>query len=92
MPQPTSSARPVCGHRGRRCAVTAGGTVLMHSAVQLLELGAIILALGLLGALAVRFSISAIPLYLLAGLAFGTGGILPLTTSEDFVAIGAEVG
>ncbi|MEU6039975.1 cation:proton antiporter [Actinomadura sp. NPDC047616] len=64
----------------------------MHSAVQLIELGAIILALGLLGAVAVRFSISAIPLYLVAGLAFGSGGVLPLTTSEEFVSIGAEVG
>ncbi|ETK34104.1 cation:proton antiporter [Microbispora sp. ATCC PTA-5024] len=64
----------------------------MHAAVQLIELGAIILALGLLGAAAVRFSVSAIPLYLLAGLAFGAGGILPLTTSEEFVSVGAEVG
>ncbi|RKS73600.1 potassium/proton antiporter membrane subunit (CPA2 family) [Actinomadura pelletieri DSM 43383] len=64
----------------------------MSSAVQLIELGAIILALGLLGAVSVRFSISPIPLYLIAGLAFGSGGILPLTTSEDFVSIGAEVG
>ncbi|NVI87254.1 cation:proton antiporter [Actinomadura sp. BRA 177] len=64
----------------------------MHSAVQLIELGAIILALGLLGAISVRFSISPIPLYLIAGLAFGAGGILPLTTSEEFVSIGAEVG
>ncbi|WP_021596288.1 cation:proton antiporter [Actinomadura welshii] len=64
----------------------------MHTAVQLIELGAIILALGLLGAVSVRFSISPIPLYLIAGLAFGSGGILPLTTSEDFVATGAEVG
>ncbi|WP_067802704.1 cation:proton antiporter [Actinomadura formosensis] len=64
----------------------------MHSAVQLIELGAIILALGLLGAVSVRFSISPIPLYLIAGLAFGSGGILPLTTSEDFVSVGAEVG
>ncbi|WP_460362245.1 cation:proton antiporter [Actinocorallia lasiicapitis] len=64
----------------------------MHSAVQLIEIGAIVLALGLLGAVAVRFSISAIPLYLIAGLAFGAGGILPLGTSEDFVATGAEVG
>jgi K+:H+ antiporter subunit KhtU len=64
----------------------------MHSAVQLIELGAIILGLGLLGAVSVRFSISPIPLYLLAGLAFGSGGILPLTTSEEFVSVGAEVG
>jgi len=59
---------------------------------QLIELGAIILSLGMLGALSVRFSISPIPLYLLAGLAFGAGGILPLTTSEEFVSVGAEVG
>ncbi|RFS82336.1 cation:proton antiporter [Actinomadura spongiicola] len=64
----------------------------MGSAVQLIELGAIILALGLLGAVSVRFSISPIPLYLIAGLAFGSGGILPLGASEDFVSVGAEVG
>ncbi|MBT2212212.1 cation:proton antiporter [Actinomadura sp. NEAU-AAG7] len=64
----------------------------MHSTLQLIELGAIILALGMLGAISVRFSISPIPLYLIAGLAFGSGGVYPLTTSEDFVATGAEVG
>ncbi|MEU8120463.1 cation:proton antiporter [Spirillospora sp. NPDC049024] len=64
----------------------------MHAATQLIELGAIVLALGLLGAMAVRFSISPIPLYLVAGLAFGSGGILPLGASEEFVALGAEVG
>ena len=64
----------------------------MHTTSQLIELGAIILGLGLLGAVSVRFSISPIPLYLLAGLAFGSGGVLPLDTSEEFVATGAEVG
>ncbi|SBT93087.1 monovalent cation:H+ antiporter-2, CPA2 family [Streptomyces sp. DI166] len=33
-----------------------------------------------------------IPLYLLAGLAFGHGGILPLQASEEFTATGAEIG
>ncbi|GAA3779899.1 cation:proton antiporter [Streptomyces phyllanthi] len=65
----------------------------MHSsAVFLIEFGAIILGLGLLGRLAGRFQLSPIPLYLLAGLAFGEGGLLPLGTSEEFVAIGAEIG
>lgn len=32
------------------------------------------------------------PLYLLAGLAFGEGGLLPLGASEEFTAIGAEIG
>ncbi|MFI1567123.1 cation:proton antiporter [Streptomyces sp. NPDC020490] len=65
----------------------------MHSsAVFLIEFGAIILALGLLGRLAGRFRFSPVPLYLLAGLAFGQGGLLPLDTSGEFVAIGAEIG
>ncbi|MFE4420808.1 cation:proton antiporter [Streptomyces sp. NPDC056817] len=65
----------------------------MHSsAVFLIEFGAIILGLGLLGRFAGRFQFSPIPLYLLAGLAFGQGGLLPLDTSEEFVAIGAEIG
>ncbi|AQW50852.1 cation:proton antiporter [Streptomyces violaceusniger] len=65
----------------------------MHSsAVFLIEFGAVILGLGLLGRLAGRFQFSPIPLYLLAGLAFGEGGLLPLGTSEQFVATGAEIG
>ena len=35
---------------------------------------------------------SPIPLYLMAGLAFGEGGIVPLVTAESFVFVGAEVG
>ncbi|WP_346012509.1 cation:proton antiporter [Streptomyces sp. SID3343] len=64
----------------------------MHSAIFLIEFGAIILGLGLLGRVAGRLRFSPIPLYLLAGLAFGEGGLLPLGTSEEFVAIGAEIG
>ncbi|WP_329026390.1 cation:proton antiporter [Streptomyces sp. NBC_00690] len=65
----------------------------MHNTTELLiELGAIILALGLLGRLAGRVGFSPIPLYLLAGLAFGHGGILPLQASEEFTATGAEIG
>ncbi|MFE6552733.1 cation:proton antiporter [Streptomyces sp. NPDC057746] len=65
----------------------------MHNtAAMLIELGVIILALGLLGRLAGRVGFSPIPLYLMAGLAFGHGGILPLRASEEFVATGAEIG
>nr|WP_206322040.1 cation:proton antiporter [Streptomyces sp. HNM0575] len=59
---------------------------------MLIELGAIILALGLLGRFAGRIGFSPIPLYLLAGLAFGHGGMLPLTATEEFIATGAEIG
>lgn len=63
-----------------------------HSSLVLVELGAVILSLGLLGALSVRVGISPIPLYLIAGLAFGDGGLVPLATSEEFIATGAEIG
>jgi CPA2 family monovalent cation:H+ antiporter-2 len=58
----------------------------------LIELGVVILGLGLLGALALRAGISPIPLYLLAGLAFGDGGVLPLGASAEFISAGAEIG
>jgi len=64
----------------------------VHGSVLLVELGAVILSLGILGALANRFGISPIPLYLIAGLAFGEGGVLPLATSEEFISTGAEIG
>ncbi len=65
----------------------------MHeTTVLLIEVGALLLLLGLLGRLSRRFGLSPIPLYLLAGVAFGTGGILPLTASEEFFAVGAEIG
>lgn len=65
----------------------------MHDTTALLvELGAVLLALGILGRIAWRFGFSPIPLYLLAGLAFGHGGLLPLAASEEFVATGAEIG
>jgi CPA2 family monovalent cation:H+ antiporter-2 len=63
-----------------------------ETAILFLEFGAVLLGLGLLGALALRGGISPIPLYLVAGLAFGTGGVLPLATSEEFISVGAELG
>ncbi len=64
----------------------------MHGATLLLELGGVILGLGILGRLAGRLGLSAIPLYLLAGLAFGEGGLLPLVTAQEFIEVGAEIG
>ncbi|MFD7731505.1 cation:proton antiporter [Kitasatospora phosalacinea] len=64
----------------------------MHTATVFIELGAIILTLGLLGRIGSRYGLSPIPLYLLGGLAFGHGGLLPLSASEEFVATGAEIG
>ncbi|HSL06353.1 MAG TPA: cation:proton antiporter [Pseudonocardiaceae bacterium] len=64
----------------------------MNTARLLLELGAVLFALGTLGRLAGRIGLSPIPLYLLAGLAFGTGGLLPLDAPEGFFTTGSQVG
>lgn len=64
----------------------------MHAAQLLLELGAVLFGLGLLGRVAVRLGMSPIPLYLLAGLAFGTGGLLPLTAPDRFFEVGSQIG
>ena len=58
----------------------------------LLELGAAIVGLAVLARLATRFGFSAIPLYLLAGLAFGNGGLAPLNFSQSFIHTGAQIG
>src|SRR6266513_334773 len=57
-----------------------------------IELGAVIVGLAILARLANRLGFSAIPLYLLAGLAFGNGGLAPLDVSQSFIRIGAEIG
>jgi CPA2 family monovalent cation:H+ antiporter-2 len=62
------------------------------TALELIELGAVFFALGLLGRLAGRIGLSPIPLYLLGGLFFGTGGVIPLAGIEDFTALAGEVG
>jgi monovalent cation:H+ antiporter-2, CPA2 family len=57
-----------------------------------IELGTATIGLALLGRLASRWGFSSIPLYLIAGLAFGNGGLAPLNLSKDFIQIGAEIG
>src|SRR3954468_1903216 len=58
----------------------------------LIELGAAVLGLAVLARIANRWGFSAIPLYLLAGLAFGRGGIAPLNLSGSFIHVGADIG
>lgn len=46
------------------------------SRALLFELGVLLAVLAVLGAVARRFALSPIPVYLLAGLSLGNGGIL----------------
>lgn len=64
----------------------------MRTSLVLIELGAVVVGLAIMARVASRFGFSAIPLYLLAGLAFGEGGLLPLVTAERFIETGAEIG
>jgi monovalent cation:H+ antiporter-2, CPA2 family len=57
-----------------------------------IELGTAIIAMAILARLASRWGLSAIPLYLLSGLAVGNGGIAPLNLSKSFIEVGAEIG
>ena len=66
----------------------AGG----DAAVAFIELGAVAIVLALLARLAGRFGLTAIPLYLLAGLAVGEGGIAPLDVSADFIRLAGDIG
>ncbi|EUA19490.1 sodium/hydrogen exchanger family protein [Mycobacterium xenopi 3993] len=58
----------------------------------LLQLGALLTALALLGALARRYALSPIPVYLLAGLALGNGGFAPVPAAGQFISTGAPIG
>jgi hypothetical protein len=57
-----------------------------------IELGLAVVGLALLARLANKWGFSAIPLYLLAGLIFGKGGLAPLKLTEDFIRTGAKIG
>ncbi|OBH92403.1 cation:proton antiporter [Mycobacterium sp. E2733] len=58
----------------------------------LLELGALLAMLAVVGAVARRFALSPIPVYLLAGLSLGKGGILPLAAGGQFITTSAPIG
>ncbi|HUQ63827.1 MAG TPA: cation:proton antiporter [Acidimicrobiales bacterium] len=63
-----------------------------NAGLVFIELGAIGVMLAVLARLAGRLRITAIPLYLVAGLAFGRGGIAPLDVSADFLELASEIG
>ncbi len=65
----------------------------MHTtALTLIELGAILLFLGILGRLAGRIGLSPIPLYLIGGLFFGHGGFIELEGVIEFSEVASEIG
>jgi CPA2 family monovalent cation:H+ antiporter-2 len=70
--------------------VPAAGT--SEAALAFVEIGAVVLALSILSRFAGRIGITAVPLYLIAGLVVGDGGIVTLDLGEEFISIAAEIG
>lgn len=64
----------------------------MDVSALLLELGLLFLALAVLGVGARRLGLSPIPFVLVAALALGDGGVIPLDTAEPFLTAAAEIG
>ncbi|MGA0856833.1 MAG: cation:proton antiporter [Candidatus Nanopelagicales bacterium] len=61
-------------------------------ALPLIEIGGALLLLGLVAYGAARIGVSAVPFFLITGLAFGNGGFVEIQVSEDFFNIGAQIG
>jgi len=76
-----------CWGRDLSLAAAAG-----DAALAFIELGAVAIALAVLARLAGRWGLTAIPFYLLAGLAVGEGGLAPLDVSADFISLAGDIG
>jgi CPA2 family monovalent cation:H+ antiporter-2 len=63
-----------------------------HVSTLLLELGLLFLGLSVLGLAARWVGLSPVPFFLVAGLALGDGGVLPIDTAQPFIAAAAEIG
>ena len=68
-------------------AATTGNTPLAF-----VELGAVVIGLAVLARLSDHLGIPAVPLYLLAGLAIGNGGVVTFDVSTDFISTAANIG
>ena len=66
--------------------------VAHETALALIQLGAVFFGLGLLGRVAARIGLSPIPLYLIGGLVFGTGGLVKLDHVDGFIHLASEIG
>ncbi|MGA0832596.1 MAG: cation:proton antiporter [Polynucleobacter sp.] len=56
------------------------------------ELGSVLVGLGIAAYIASRLRFSVVPIFLIAGLFFGNGGIVELSFSDNFLNLGAQWG
>lgn len=62
------------------------------AALELVEVGGVLLLLGIAAFLAARIGVSAVPLFLISGLAFGEGGLVGFKVSQGFIESAANIG
>ena len=67
-------------------------SVASDTGLILAEIGGVLLFLGIASFVAARFKFSAVPIFLIAGLALGNGGLVPLSLSDSFLDLGAQWG
>jgi CPA2 family monovalent cation:H+ antiporter-2 len=67
-------------------------TTSTTESLLLAEIGAVLIFLGIIAYFSRRFSISTVPFFLIAGLAFGNGGFSDLDLSTSFLNTGAQIG
>ncbi|MDP1720208.1 MAG: cation:proton antiporter [Candidatus Nanopelagicaceae bacterium] len=56
------------------------------------EIGFVLIVLGTIAFVTSKLRISVVPFFLLSGLVLGTGGVLRLELSDNFLSIGAQIG
>lgn len=64
----------------------------MEVDLALIELGVIMMTLAVAGRLARRVGIPTIPVFLVAGLAFGSGGVMEIDAAMSFIEVGSSLG
>ena len=67
-------------------------TTSTTESLLLAEIGAVLIFLGIIAYFSKKLSISTVPFFLLAGLAFGNGGVANLDLSTSFLNTGAQIG
>jgi CPA2 family monovalent cation:H+ antiporter-2 len=60
--------------------------------LALIELGVIMMTLAVAGRIAHRIGIPTIPVFLVAGLAFGSGGVMKIDAAMSFIEVGSSLG
>lgn len=56
------------------------------------EIGFVLIVLGTVAFMTSKLRISVVPFFLLSGLVLGTGGLLRLELSDNFLSVGAQIG